>query len=210
MKYDRRAVLDYSNAVVPYETFVHRDLIHFSNCDLERSINHVVDGLKENTRKILFGCFKRKLFTNEIRVAQLAAYISEHSAYHHGEASLQQAIINMAQDFVGSNNVNLLSPNGQFGCLAPSVEVLLWDGTKKVARDVGVGDMLIGDDGCPRRVLRTTSGRDRMYEIRMVTGDSYTVNSQHILTVALSTHKHILWCPWKRAWYAAYRSPAKV
>jgi hypothetical protein len=204
MKYDKRAVLDYSNAVVLYKTFVHHDLIHFSNRDLERSINHVVDGLKESMRKILFGCFKRKLFTDEIRVAQLAAYISEHSAYHHGEASLQQAIINMAQDFVGSNNVNLLSPNGQFGCLAPDVEVLLWDGAKKAARDVCEGDMLIGDDGGPRRVLRTTSGRDRMYEIRMQTGESYTVNSQHILTVALSTHKRIFWCPRKRAWYAAY------
>jgi len=115
MRYNRDNVLDYKDPSVPYEQFVHKDLIHFSNRDLERSINHMCDGLKESMRKIVFGCFKRKLFTNEIRVAQLAAYISEHSAYHHGEASLQQAIITMAQNFVGSNNVNLLSPNGQFG-----------------------------------------------------------------------------------------------
>ena len=51
----------------------------------------------------------------EIKVAQLAGYVSEHSAYHHGEASLCQAIINMAQNFVGSNNINLLQPIGQFG-----------------------------------------------------------------------------------------------
>ena len=63
---------------------------------------------------MLFSCFKRKL-TNEIKVAQLAGYVSEHSAYHHGEASLCGAIINMAQNFVGSNNINLLLPNGQFG-----------------------------------------------------------------------------------------------
>jgi len=48
-------------------------------------------------------------------VAQLAGYVSEHSAYHHGEASLQQTIVGLAQDFVGSNNVNLLVPSGQFG-----------------------------------------------------------------------------------------------
>jgi DNA topoisomerase-2 len=48
-------------------------------------------------------------------VAQLAGYVSEHSAYHHGEASLQGCIVNMAQDFVGSNNIHLLSPIGQFG-----------------------------------------------------------------------------------------------
>ena len=46
---------------------------------------------------------------------QLAGYTSEHAAYHHGEASLNGAIIGMAQDFIGSNNLNLLMPNGQFG-----------------------------------------------------------------------------------------------
>lgn len=49
------------------------------------------------------------------QVAQLAGYVSEHSAYHHGEASLQATIVGLAQDFVGSNNVNLLVPSGQFG-----------------------------------------------------------------------------------------------
>lgn len=48
-------------------------------------------------------------------MAQLSAYVAEHSAYHHGEASLASAIINLAQDFVGANNINLLHPSGQFG-----------------------------------------------------------------------------------------------
>jgi len=74
----------------------------------------MVDGLKTSLRKILFSAFKRKL-TSEIKVAQFSGYVSEHSAYHHGEASLNGAIVNMAQNFVGSNNVNLLEPNGQFG-----------------------------------------------------------------------------------------------
>jgi DNA topoisomerase II len=43
-----------------------------------------------------------------MKVAQLSGYISEHTSYHHGEVSLQGTIINMAQDFVGSNNINLL------------------------------------------------------------------------------------------------------
>lgn len=45
-------------------------------------------------------------------MAQLAGYVSEHSAYHHGEASLSSTIVGLAQDFVGSNNVNLLYPSG--------------------------------------------------------------------------------------------------
>jgi len=115
INYDKNDVLDYTKPKVNYETFINKDLIHFSNRDLERSINHICDGLKESTRKILYACFKRKLYTNEIKVAQLAGNVSEVTAYHHGETSLQQAIVGMAQIFVGTNNINLLVPNGQFG-----------------------------------------------------------------------------------------------
>ena len=114
MKYDKDDTLDYSVADVTFEDFINKDLIHFSNYDLERSIPHVCDGFKVSTRKIMYACMKKNL-TKEIRVAQLSGYISEVAAYHHGETSLQQAIVGMAQDFVGSNNINLLMPNGQFG-----------------------------------------------------------------------------------------------
>mmetsp|Transcript_28242 Transcript_28242/g.45711 ORF Transcript_28242/g.45711 Transcript_28242/m.45711 type:complete len:1587 (+) Transcript_28242:75-4835(+) len=94
--------------------FINKELVLFSMADNVRSIPSMVDGLKPGHRKILFCCFKRKL-KNEIKVAQLAGYVSEHSAYHHGEASLMSTIIGLAQDFVGSNNINLLMPAGQFG-----------------------------------------------------------------------------------------------
>lgn len=113
-KYNRNNILDYNIKDVRYEEFVHKDLIHFSNYDIERSIPSVVDGLKVSQRKIMFGCFKKNL-TKEIRVQQLSGYISENTLYHHGDVSLQAAIVGMAQNFVGSNNVNLLKPIGQFG-----------------------------------------------------------------------------------------------
>ena len=99
---------------VAYSQFIHDELIHFSNADNIRSLPSVMDGLKPSQRKILFGCLKRGL-RSEVKVAQLAGYVSEHAAYHHGEASLTAAITNMAQTFVGANNMNLLKPNGQFG-----------------------------------------------------------------------------------------------
>ena len=71
-----------------------------------------MDGLKISLRKILFAAFKKNL-TSEIKVAQFTGYVSEHSGYHHGEASLNGAIVGMAQNFVGSNNTNLFLPNGQ-------------------------------------------------------------------------------------------------
>jgi len=113
-QYNEKSILDSNETEVPVETFIHKELIHFSNSDTKRSIGSLYDGLKPSQRKILYACFKRNLY-KEIRVAQLAGYVSEHAAYHHGEASLQGAIIGMAQNFVGSNNINLLEPNGQFG-----------------------------------------------------------------------------------------------
>ena len=113
--YDKTLFIDKSRAVVPYEDFVQKELLHFSSYDCERSIPNMVDGLKTSNRKVLYACFKRGLTRHEIKVAQLSGYVSEHTLYHHGEASLNGAIVAMAQNFVGSNNVNLLLPNGQFG-----------------------------------------------------------------------------------------------
>lgn len=112
--YNKNSFLDTSRKSVKYEEFINDEMIHFSTYDCARSIPNMIDGLKISLRKILFAAFKRKL-TSEIKVAQFSGYVSEHSAYHHGEASLNGAIINMAQTFVGSNNINLLEPNGQFG-----------------------------------------------------------------------------------------------
>lgn len=110
----RHLAIARGGARVGYTRFVNDELIHFSNADNIRSLPHVMDGLKPSQRKILWAALKRNLVT-EIRVAQLAGYVSEHAAYHHGEASLNGAIVGMAQNFVGSNNINLLCPNGQFG-----------------------------------------------------------------------------------------------
>ena len=112
--YDRNIYLNTTKNNVTYEEFIHNDMIHFSKYDNDRSIPNLCDGLKISLRKILFSAFKKKL-NNEIKVAQLSGYVSEHSGYHHGEASLNAAIVGLAQNFVGSNNINLFSPNGQFG-----------------------------------------------------------------------------------------------
>lgn len=99
---------------VTYSEFVNKELILFSNADNERSIPNLVDGLKPGQRKVMYTCFKRN-DKKDIKVAQLAGSVAEVSAYHHGEQSLMGTIINLAQNYVGSNNINLLQPIGQFG-----------------------------------------------------------------------------------------------
>ncbi|CAD6242835.1 unnamed protein product [Miscanthus lutarioriparius] len=109
--------IDQQEKKVKYSDFINKELILFSMADLQRSIPSMVDGLKPGQRKILFCSFKRN-FVKEAKVAQFSGYVSEHSAYHHGEQSLASTIIGMAQNFVGSNNINLMYPGGQFGTRA--------------------------------------------------------------------------------------------
>ncbi|KAJ7674423.1 DNA topoisomerase II [Mycena rosella] len=106
--------LDHRLEEIPYSEFINKELILFSMADNIRSIPSVADGLKPGQRKVMWGCFKRNM-KKEVKVAQLIGYIGEHAAYHHGEVSLAQTIINLAQTYVGSNNINLLEPNGQYG-----------------------------------------------------------------------------------------------
>merc|ERR1719169_351035 len=106
--------IDHTKDIVSYQDFVNLELVQFSKYSVMRSVPSVMDGFKPTQRKVLFCCFKRNL-RSDVKVAQMVGYIGEHSAYHHGEMSLSGTIITMAQDFVGSNNLNLLVPSGQFG-----------------------------------------------------------------------------------------------
>jgi DNA topoisomerase-2 len=115
--YNKDRILSNDQKSVPIPDFIHKEMIHFSNDDINRSIPSLVDGLKPSTRKILYGAILRKLNSakDEIKVAQLSGFVSDKTCYHHGEASLNGAIIGMAQNFVGSNNINILYPAGQYG-----------------------------------------------------------------------------------------------
>lgn len=124
--------MDHAVKAIPIGDFVNKELILFSIADCVRSIPSVVDGFKPGQRKVLFGCFLKNM-KKEVKVsisveeddarltrsfgqvAQLSGFIGEKSAYHHGEVSLQGTIIGLAQTYLGSNNINLLLPNGQFG-----------------------------------------------------------------------------------------------
>jgi DNA topoisomerase-2 len=112
--HDKHNVLEYNKQFVTYGEFIDKDLIHFSKMDVERSIPYMVDSFKPSHRKIFYGLIKKKQ-KSEIKVAQLGAYVAEHTAYKHGEKSIEEAIIGMAQNFTGSNNVYLLHPSGNFG-----------------------------------------------------------------------------------------------
>lgn len=188
--------------------FLNNELILFSIADIERSIPKLTDGLKESHRKILFGANKnwnislptsldksaknpyKKVYT-PFKVAQFSNFVANVSGYHHGEVNLDDVIVGMAQDFVGSNNIPWFTKDGQFGCVHPDTPILLFDGSVKSAKDVALSDILVGDDGNPRHISKIVSGSDEMYEICNGVYSNYIVNSKHILTLRYSKHKFV-------------------
>jgi DNA topoisomerase-2 len=112
--YNKDVYVSANEKKISYQEFVNKELIHFSIYDNLRSIPSLCDGLKPSQRKILYYMLKKDI-KKPIKVAQLSGYVSAETSYHHGENSLQQTIIGMAQNFIGSNNVNLLYPDGNFG-----------------------------------------------------------------------------------------------
>lgn len=99
---------------ITYDDFINKELILFSMADNQRSIPSVIDGFKPGQRKVLYTCFRRNL-KKDVKVVELAGSVSGLTAYAYGDTSLQQTIVGLAQNFVGSNNINCLEPSGNFG-----------------------------------------------------------------------------------------------
>jgi len=79
--------------------------------------------------------------------------------------------------------LHLIAPPSSGKCLKKGTKVLCYDGTFKMVQDVRPGDLLMGDNSEPRKVLSTCSGEEMMYEVQQERGVNYTVNAPHILTL---------------------------
>nr|URM62299.1 DNA gyraseDNA topoisomerase IV subunit A [Mimivirus sp.] len=113
--YNPNNYIDNAQKRVSYYDFIHQELISFSVDDNLRSIPNIMDGFKPSQRKVFYGSVEEGIYKEEIKVSELQGAVSKRTKYHHGEQSLTSTIVNMAQNYVGSNNINLLMPNGQFG-----------------------------------------------------------------------------------------------
>ena len=183
----------------PISWFINNELILHSWDNVLRTLPRLMDGLKEGHRKIIYAMHlqwaigsKKRIYKEE-KVGGFAGYVGGHTAYHHGEMILAKTIVGMAQDFIGSNNIPYLAKKGQFGCFDPETPILLWDGSTKLAKNITIEDKLVGDDGNIRNITALVDGYDDMYDIVQNYDATYRVNSEHILTLYLPTHKHVTW-----------------
>ena len=85
--------------------------------------------------------------------------------------------------YVQGQIVGFIGPSGIGKCLAKGTPVLMYDGAVKNVEDIRVGDLLMGPDSKPRRVLSLAHGWDEMYDVAPVKGDSYRVNEPHVLSL---------------------------
>lgn len=110
---DPSAYLRYGAQQITHDTFLRTELVQHGVADNRRSLASAIDGLKPSQRKILYVALTRP--AGEVKVAQFAAAVAEKTHYHHGERSLVQTMVAMAQNWIGANNIALLKPNGMFG-----------------------------------------------------------------------------------------------
>lgn len=113
-EYCPHSMLDYSNASCTISEFMMQEHLHFSHYSIFRALPSVLDGLTPSRRKVLY-YFMLAPRTSEIKVAQAAAGVAQKTLYLHGENSLVETVVALAQDHIGTNNIALLQPIGQFG-----------------------------------------------------------------------------------------------
>ena len=93
-----------------------------------------------------------------------------------------------------SDLVIIAARPGMGKCIGKGTKVLMFDGTLRNVEDVRVGELLMGDDSTPRRVLSLARGQENMYWVRQNKGDDYRVNESHILSLKRSRnegpHRH--------------------
>ena len=107
--------------------FINRELIGYSVASLVRAIPSEYDHLKESQRKALYTALNHWNYAaggkkESMKVQLVASKIAYELQYHHGDKSLADTIIKMAQDYIGSNNLGYFYQDGQFGTRADGGE----------------------------------------------------------------------------------------
>lgn len=89
----------------------------------------------------------------------------------------------------GVQSLLAVLPTAMGKCFAQGTPVLMASGEIRPIEDIKKGDLLMGPDSIPRRVVSTTSGHETLYKITPKRGDSYIVNESHILSLKMTNNK---------------------
>ena len=109
----------------------------------------------------------------------------------YGQEQVKEALVELVAKWVSNppskgHALAVVGSPGVGKCHGKNTPILMYDGKIKMVQDIKEGDLLMGIDSKPRKVLDLGRGEDEMYEISNVKGDTYTVNSEHILCLKMS------------------------
>jgi DNA repair exonuclease SbcCD nuclease subunit len=134
------------------------------------------------------------------RVPNIIVILGDILHYHE---KIDSAQMNVAYNFIRMLKsfcpVYILVGNHDM-CLGKDIPILQWNGSTKLSQNIQKGDNLVGDDGLPRKVLTTCSGKNNMYLVHQTNGEDYTVTENHILSLKCGFHKSIFWNKTKNSW----------
>jgi hypothetical protein len=106
----------------------------------------------------------------------------------------------------GHRRVLVVLPTGGGKCLGRGTPVLMFDGTTKAVENVRAGEMLMGPDSAPRRVVTICKGREMLYRVTPTKGDAYVVNEGHVLSVKSTGAGDVVTNLGVRAWLGSSRT----
>ena len=144
-------------------------------------IKKLEEAIKRNElyKKLLEYSGEDRIISSHEKLKEIEGYNDEEEKFFCGI----EPIDNIFEGF-RLGTVNAISgPTGEGKCLAKGTEIIMFDGTLKKVEDILIGDKLMGIDSKPRFVLGVGSGKERMFEIKQIKGDSYKVNGSHMLSL---------------------------
>ena len=84
------------------------------------------------------------------------------------------------------DRIAIEAPTGFGKCFGKGTKMIMFDGTIKDVENISTGDLLMGDDSTPRKVISTTKGQDNLYIVKQKNGNNYIVNEPHILSLKMN------------------------
>lgn len=185
------ANIEYHGRVIA-EKYILRELIRISDNVIKDAFDETSDvfELLDKTEQSLFEVSETHLRRNYMGMPELVmktlARLEELKNKDEaitGVSSGFQELDKITSGWQPSDLVIVAARPAMGKCLGKGTKILMYDGTLKKVENIKVGDLLMGDDSTPRKVLSLARGRENMYWVRQKRGIDYRVNESHILSL---------------------------
>ncbi len=185
------ANIEYHARIVA-QKFIQRELIRISTKTINDAFEDTTDvfDLLDSAENSLFKIAERNMGRSVDKMGSLASkllkQIEELKDVEEGLTGVPTGFTDLDRLTSGNQKSDLIilaARPGMGKCLGKGTPVLLYDGRIKPVEEIQVGDLLMGDDSTPRKVLTLARGREQMYWVRQNKGMDYRVNESHILSL---------------------------